>query len=109
NVAQVGAAMQTAFSGNTDSKFTYGDKEYDINIRYDQAGRSDIEDVKALEFINSQGLAIQLQQFADVNYSSGPTLLERRDKSPSVSIQGQVVGRPSGTVAAEWEAQFEKL
>src|SRR5690606_22483421 len=41
--------------------------------------------------------------------SSGPTLLERRDKSPSVSIQGQVVGRPSGTVAAEWEAQFEKL
>src|SRR5690606_32031599 len=32
NVATVGMAMQTAFSGNTDAKFTLGDREYDINI-----------------------------------------------------------------------------
>lgn len=109
NVANVGAAMQTAFSGNTDTKFSNGDKDYDINIRYDQGGRSSIEDVKALEFINLQGETIKLEQFADVSFSSGPTLLERRDKSPSVSIQAQVVGRPSGTVASEWQTQFEKL
>src|SRR5690606_33138350 len=85
------------------------DREYDINIRYDESGRSDIRDVRGLEFINDRGVAIKLEQFADVTYSSGPTLLERRDKSPSVSIQAQVVGRPTGTVAAEWEAAFEKL
>lgn len=109
NVATVGMAMQTAFSGNTDAKFTLGDREYDINIRFDESGRSDIADVRALEFINDRGEAIKLAQFAEVGYSSGPTLLERRDKSPSVSIQAQVVGRPTGTVAAEWEAGFTKL
>ncbi len=109
NVATVGMGMQMAFSGNTDTKFTQGDKEYDINIRYDEIGRAKIDDVRALQFINNQGFAIKLEQFADVSYSSGPTLLERRDKSPSVSIQAQVVGRPAGTIATEWEAEFSQL
>lgn len=109
NVASIGAGMQMAFSGNTDTKFTQGDKEYDINIRYDEVGRANIDDVRNLQFINNQGHSIKLEQFADVSFSSGPTLLERRDKSPSVSVQAQVVGRPAGTIATEWEAQFSQL
>lgn len=109
NVATVGMAMQTAFSGNDDAKFTMGDKEYDINIRYNETGRASINDVQSLEFINNNGSKIKLQQFADVSFGSGPTLLERMDKSPSVSVESQVVGRPAGTIAAEWEAQFSKL
>lgn len=109
NVATVGMAMQTAFSGNTDAKYRAGDREYDINIRYDEIGRAKIDDVKNLEFINQQGQTIKLEQFADVSFGSGPTLLERRDKSPSVSVEGQVVGKPLGTVATEWETQFKTL
>ncbi len=109
NVATVGMAMQTAFSGNTDAKYRAGDREYDINIRYDEIGRAKIDDVKSLEFINQQGQSIKLEQFADVSFGSGPTLLERRDKSPSVSVEGQVVGKPLGTVAAEWETKFKEL
>lgn len=109
NVATIGMAMQTAFSGNTDNKFTMGTEEYDINVRYDEIGRSTIEDVRNMEFINNQGQPIKLKQFADVTYGSGPSLLERRDKSPAVSIQAQTVGRTTGTVATEWMAQLEKL
>ena len=109
NVATVGGAMQTAFSGNTDTKFRAGDTEYDINIRYDDLGRSTMEDVKTTKFINNKGESISLEQFADVTYGSGPSLLERRDKSPSVSIQSQVVGKPAGTIADEWQKEFEKL
>ena len=109
NVATVGGTMQTAFSGNTDTKFRAGDTEYDINIRYDDLGRGTIDDVKSTKFINSKGESITLDQFADVDYGSGPSLLERRDKSPSVSIQSQVVGKPAGTLADEWQAEFEKL
>src|SRR5690606_38637149 len=103
NVASVGMTMQTAFSGNTDNKFRAGDNEYDINIQFDDKGRSSLDDVKKLKFINNSGQSISLDQFATVEYSSGPTLLERRDKSPAVSVQGGVIGRPTGTIAAEWE------
>ncbi|UIR57489.1 efflux RND transporter permease subunit [Sphingobacterium sp. SRCM116780] len=109
NVATVGMTMQTAFSGNTDTKYRAGDTEYDINIRYDEFGRKSMEDVKNLKFINTQGQSIKLEQFADIAYGSGPTLLERRDKSPSVSVQAQVVGKPAGTIATEWEAEFKKM
>lgn len=109
NVATVGMTMQTAFSGNTDNKFRAGDNEYDINIQFDDKGRSSLDDVKKLKFINNAGASISLEQFADVEYSSGPTLLERRDKSPAVSVQGGVIGRPSGTIAEEWEAKFQEL
>lgn len=109
NVANVGMTMQTAFSGNTDNKFRAGDNEYDINIKYDDRNRSSIEDVRNIKFVNPQGKSITLDQFADVEYSSGPTLLERRDKSPSVSVEAGVIGRPSGTIAAEWEEKFSQI
>ena len=109
NVATVGATMQMAFSGNTDTKFRANDNEYEINILFDDYGRGGMDDIKGLVFINSEGKSIKLEQFADVSYSSGPTLLERRDKSPSVSVQSQVVGKPAGTIAQEWQAEFEKL
>lgn len=108
NVATVGMTMQTAFAGNTDNKFRAGDNEYDINIQFDDKGRSSIDNVRDLQFINNQGQAVNLAQFADVSYSSGPTLLERRDKSPAVSIQGQVIGRSTGEVAAEWQEKLDQ-
>ena len=109
NIATVGMAMQTAFSGNTDNKFTIGDNEYDINIRFAESARANIDNVKSLKFLNNQGIPIALEQFAEVGYGSGPTLLERRDKSPAVSVQGQVIGVPLGTVAAQWEEKIKQL
>lgn len=109
DLATVGMTMQTAFSGNTDGKFRAGEYEYDINIRYDQFNRSNIDDVRNLIFINNMGQKIRLSQFADIEEGSGPSVLERRDKSPSVSVKAQVVGRPIGTVASEWESKFSEM
>lgn len=109
NLQTVGLTMQTAFSGNTDGKFRAGDYEYDINIQYNEKGRSTISDVNNLIFVNPEGQQIKLNQFASVTESSGPSFLERRDKSPSVTIEAQTIGKPTGTVAAEWEEKFTKL
>lgn len=109
DLSTVGMTMQTAFSGNTDAKFRAGEYEYDINVRYDQFNRSNIDDVRNLIFTNNMGEKIKLSQFASVTESSGPSVLERRDKSPSVNVNAQVVGRPVGDVAADWEAEYSKL
>lgn len=109
DLSTVGMTMQTAFSGNTDAKFRAGEYEYDINIKYDEFDRSDISDVANLIFINDKEEKIRLNQFAKVSQGSGPSVLERRDKSPSVNVNAQVVGRPIGDVAAEWEEIFSKI
>ncbi|MES2485694.1 MAG: efflux RND transporter permease subunit [Bacteroidota bacterium] len=104
----VGMTMQTAFNGNTDGKFRAGEYEYDINIRFNEYNRSSINDVKNLVFINESDEQIKLSQFANVTESSGPSFLERRDKSASVTIQAQAAGVPSGTVADNWENTYLK-
>ena len=105
----VGATMQTAFSGNTNGKFRAGEYEYDINIRYGAFSRKSIQDVSNLLFINDRGEEVRLSQFATIKESSGPSMLERRDKTTSVTVQAQSVGRPTGTIAAEWQAKIEQL
>ncbi|MGV4412761.1 efflux RND transporter permease subunit [Chryseobacterium sp. T1] len=106
NLSSVGQAMQTAFNGNTDGKFRAGEYEYDINIRFADEGRKSIDDVRNLIFTNQRGEQIRLSQFANVDMSSGPSLLQRRDKAPAVKVLSKVVGRPVGDVANEWSAQF---
>ncbi|MGU3375557.1 efflux RND transporter permease subunit [Chryseobacterium sp. M5A1_1a] len=108
NLSSVGQTMQTAFNGNTDGKFRAGEYEYDINIRFGDVNRQSIDDVKNLIFTNPQGQQIRLSQFAEVKMGSGPSLLERRDKSPSVKVRAKAVGRPVGDVANEWADQFMK-
>jgi len=105
----VGMTMQTAYNGNKDGKFRAGEYEYDINIKYNSFDRRNINDVSELLFINNRGEQIKLSQFAAIKEGSGPSQLERRDKTASVTIKGQTVGRPVGSVAAEWQTAFEKL
>jgi len=105
----VGATMQTAFSGNTDGKFRKGEYEYDIDIRYQTFNRKNIDDVKNLIFVNGEGKLIKLSQFANIKEGSGPSQLERRDKSTSVSVRAQSIGRPTGTIVAEFQQKLLDL
>jgi HAE1 family hydrophobic/amphiphilic exporter-1 len=97
----VGASMQTAFSGTQESKFRDGENEYDINIQLDQFDRKNADDISKLTLINSGGEAIQLGQFATIEDGSGPSRLERLDKTTTVTVKAQVIGRPAGTVGTE--------
>ncbi|KAF5272983.1 hypothetical protein FQR65_LT17261 [Abscondita terminalis] len=83
-----------------------GDYEYDINIRFNQLNRSSVDDVKSIIFVNSKGEKIKLDQFATITEGSGPSFLERRDKSPSVTINAQTVGIPTG-VNYVWSGDME--
>jgi HAE1 family hydrophobic/amphiphilic exporter-1 len=55
------------------------------------------------------GQQIELNQFATVTEGSGPSQLERRDKTASVTVKGQNVGISSGTIVSQWEEKIDKL
>ena len=105
----VGMTMQTAYSGNTDGKFRAGEYEYDINIKYNAFDRKNIADVSNLIFTNSMGQQIKLSQFAAITEGSGPSKLERRDKTASVTVQGQNIGVSAGTIVTQWQEKLDKL
>jgi HAE1 family hydrophobic/amphiphilic exporter-1 len=108
NLQVVGATMQTAFSGNTNAKFRDGAFEYDINILLDDFDRKSLEDVAQLSFTNNRGEEVRLEQFADIVQTTGPSKLERKDRVSSVTVNSQVIGRPTGTIGEEIKARIAK-
>lgn len=102
NVATVGMTLRTAFSGNDNNKFRTGSNEYNINIILDEGQRRSVDDIRNITFQNQQGQKIQLGQFATVNTSSGPSVLERYNRTPSVTVQSQTIGRAAGSIATDW-------
>jgi len=109
NLQTVGGTLQTSFNGNTDGKFRQGEYEYDINIRFDNMNRQQIEDVKNVTFVNNMGQLIRLEQFASVEEKSGPSQLERRDKSASVKVRSQAIGASVDAISKQLEAEMAKL
>lgn len=108
-MAQVGLTMQTAFNGNTDAKYRDGDYEYPIRIALDAFDRRSADDIRNLSFVNPLGTSVYLKQFADVQESTAPTRLERRDRVTSVMLTAQVIGRPNGSVNRDIKARLDKM
>ena len=101
NIGQVGATLQTAFNGNTDSQFRRDGKEYDINLKFDAFDRNDASDIADITLMNNRGKLVKLNQFANIEQTTGPARLERLNRIPAVTVQSKVLGKPSGTIGAE--------
>lgn len=96
NINSVGATLQNAYAGNDDAKYRVGNNEYTIRVKFDDFNKSDVEDVKTISFINDSGKTIQLSQFASIDQSSGPSVLERKDRRASVTVKSNILGITSG-------------
>ena len=101
NTAYVGLNLRTAFTGNDDATLTENGTEYPVRIWLDEFNRKNYDDVKNLTIINPMGMPIEVSQFANIEKGNSPSLLERKDRQPAVTITADALGRPSGTVADE--------
>jgi HAE1 family hydrophobic/amphiphilic exporter-1 len=97
----VGLNLRTAFTGNDDATLTENGTEYPVRIWLDDFDRQNYGDVKNLTIVNPMGIPVEVSQFAKVEQDNSPSLLERKDRQPAVTLTADVLGRPSGTVADE--------
>lgn len=109
NASQVGVALQNSFSGNDKSQFKESGNEYDILIRLDEFDRNNINSVKNLPFTNTDGQTFVLSQFATVSETMGESTLQRSNRLGSITVESNVVGRPSGTVTQEIKTKVEAI
>jgi HAE1 family hydrophobic/amphiphilic exporter-1 len=105
--AYVGMSLRTAFSGNNDASLTEKGVEYPVRIWLDEKNRKNLTDIQTLNLINPNGIPIQVGQFSTVIKENSPTLLERKDRQPAITLTADALGRPSGTVADDVVAYLE--
>lgn len=99
--AYVGQSIRTALTGNDDAMLTEQGTEYPVRIWLDDFNRQSMDDVSSLTIVNPNGQSIEVSQFAEVIQDNSPSLLERLDRQPSITLTADALGRPSGTVADE--------
>ncbi|MCB0499747.1 MAG: efflux RND transporter permease subunit [Cyclobacteriaceae bacterium] len=101
NNAYVGQSIRTALTGNDNAVLTMQGTEYPVRVWLDHLNRQNLEDVKKLTIVNPKGIPIEVSQFAEVVQNNSPSLLERLNRQPAITLTGDALGRPSGTVADE--------
>lgn len=106
--AYVGLNLRTAFTGNDDATLTENGTEYPVRIWLDEFSRRNFEDVQQLSIINPMGIPVEVTQFASVEQDNSPSLLERKDRQPAVTLTADALGRPSGTVADDVVAYLKE-
>ena len=104
NTASVGATLRNALAGNDDAILYDQGIEYPIRIRLDDIDRRNEQDVSRIRFVTPTGLSVQLDQFASVERSAPPTMVERMDRLNAVTLTADALGRGSGTVADDMVA-----
>lgn len=108
NTAYVGMNLRTAFTGNDDATLTDNGIEYPVRIWLDKFSRQNEDDIKQLNIINPMGISIEVSQIASIEKDNSPSLLERKDRQPAVTLTADALGRPSGTVADDVVAYINK-
>ena len=101
NTAYVGFNLRTAFTGNEDATLTREGTEYPVRIWLNEFDRKNFDDVQKLSIVNPMGIPVEVGQFATVEQSKSPSLLERKDRQPAITLTADALGRPSGTVAGD--------
>ncbi len=90
--SDVAWVLRTAIEGNTDLKYKEGNDEYDIRIRLSRNSLNDHNSL--LHLVVGTGFRNQPVKVGEVAYpvlSSGPSLLERKDRQNMVSVSANLV------------------
>jgi hydrophobic/amphiphilic exporter-1 (mainly G- bacteria), HAE1 family len=108
-VNDVGNAVQVGFSGNDNTKFRDDGEEYAINLQLDGSNTMTLEDVRKFNVKNSRGVTIPLESIATITETSSQSVLERKDRLNSVTVNAIAVGRPSGSISEDIKKEIEKI
>jgi len=99
NSGYLGFQLRSALTGDDKATLSENGTEYPIRIWLKDFDRRNMDDLKNLTIINPKGMPVEVNQFAQVVQAESPSLLERKDRQPAITLTADALGRPSGTVA----------
>jgi HAE1 family hydrophobic/amphiphilic exporter-1 len=106
NVNAVAQNLRTMVAGTTVGNWRASDGEnYDVLVRLSPDSRDAIDDLRRLPLTvtaaDGSTRIVRLSQVADVEPSTGPNQINRRDLNREINIDANALGRSTGDVAAD--------
>lgn len=126
NASQVLDTVE-ALGGKVVGQVLEGQRRFDVQVRFRESDRQDIDHIKSIKIADPQGRLIPLDQLARISVEQGPNQISRESIQRRISVETNVRGRdiatfvrdaqnavaekvklPSGYFI-EWGGQFKNL
>ncbi len=107
NPAMVGITLRTAINGNTDSRFATGSEEIPINVTLSSWNSRYVADLERISVLSNRGTAIPITEFTDIGEARSPGTLERTNRTRSVTLKSQIIGKPAGSVSRDFASRLD--
>ena len=101
NISDVQEVINTAVGGMNVTETVEGLERYPVNLRYPQAVRDSLEQLRALPIVTPTGAAVPLSQVAEVKITAGPAMLQSENARLTGITYVDVQGRDIGSFVAE--------
>jgi cobalt-zinc-cadmium resistance protein CzcA len=101
NVSDVQDVISTAIGGKVASQVIDGEKRFDILVRLQPQYRDNIEKLRKIAVVTSDGFRIPLGELADIKVDDGASMIYRESNKRFIAVKFSVRGRDLGSTIAD--------
>ena len=101
NVADINTLIDTAVGGTPASQVIQGERSFDLNVRFQEPFRNNMDAIKNLLITTPDGQNLPLSQFADIEVGKGASIIYRENNSRFIGVQFSVEGRDLASAVQE--------
>ncbi|MBU0713801.1 MAG: CusA/CzcA family heavy metal efflux RND transporter [Verrucomicrobia bacterium] len=109
NIADVNAAIETAIAGKEATTFIEGQQRFAVTVRFPEASRADVPQIKRLLISAPDGQRVPLEQLARFDIIEAPAQIGRENGMRRVVVEVNVRGRDLGGFVKDIQARIAPL
>lgn len=107
-IGQFNEFVDVAFAGEKVSEIYEGNKTFDLMLRFDDANKGKMENIKNAMIDTYDGKKIPLYYVADIVSTSGPNTINRENVQRKTVVSANVSGRDQKSVVADIQKIIDK-
>lgn len=109
NIEELNNIIATGFAGKKAGMVFEGEKQFDLIVRFDQAHKQDIQDLKNATIQLPNQSQLPLSEFATITYAKGPAKISRDNTKRRIVIGVNIRNRDLESVVKDVQSKIESL
>ncbi len=106
-ISKLNDYISTAFAGGVAGVVFEGEKRFDLVVRFDEANRQSIEDLRSLYIDLPSGSQVPIEEIADISYQPGPMQISRDNTFRRTSVGINTRGRDVESVVTDIQQKLD--
>jgi len=109
SVQRVAQTLETALGGTMAGAYREGGNEHMIRVRLADARNTELEEILDITLRSENGQDVALRNLITVESGRGPLIINRKDQQRYTTVNVNIAGRDTGSVADELSAALARI